>query len=72
MITGGPLIFIFLPLLSVFPKPSGKVLQVVGARLSGLNRDSISHAFVQTDSELHYFRDVSNQDVAFIDKRQES
>ena len=29
----------------------------------------ISHAFVQTDAELHYFRDVSSHELAFVNKR---
>jgi hypothetical protein len=45
---------------------------VVGARLlsSSSGNDLISHAFVQTDSELQYFRDVSSsQEIVFVNKR---
>ncbi|KAI6240905.1 hypothetical protein M3Y99_00399100 [Aphelenchoides fujianensis] len=35
------------------------------------DRGFISHAFVQTDSELHYFRDVSSQEIAHVNKSPE-
>ncbi|KAI6188172.1 hypothetical protein M3Y98_00325400 [Aphelenchoides besseyi] len=35
------------------------------------DRGFISHAFVQTDSELHYFRDVSSQEIAYVNKSPE-
>lgn len=30
--------------------------------------EDISHAFVQTDSELHYFRDISTNDIKHLVK----
>jgi hypothetical protein len=70
MITGFIVLLILL-VPSVFPKSSNcGVLHVAGKILSGSNDfNLISHAFVQTENELHYFRDVSSQEVAFVNKR---
>lgn len=73
MITGF-LLYILVLVPSVFPKASScGVLHVVAAKIlagsNGNDLNLISHAFVQMENELHYFRDVSSQEVAFVNKK---
>lgn len=57
-------LLIYVPYLSVTCADNGGFVTLSVEEVpSSVYPDVISHAFVQTGSELHYFRDVSEQEI---------
>lgn len=55
---------ILVPCLSLISANDGRFVTLSIEEVpSTLFTDVISHAFVQTGSELHYFRDISDQEI---------